>query len=298
VCRLAERTTSSRANGATDIPCRRARRVPVAAASSGHGRPTEVRIKQSNHLQCMKSCRSASRELLPTDQKVAGSSPAERTHQDRRESGPIVVSHPSHTDVVPPARVTDVATHVATRSGSSPAAVRVAGPGGGWRSAGTRVSGRARLAALAAVFGGSSTSLPERRPGRDQPVAGTSRRPPPPHAVSTARRHAVNLEEDREDHRRQRQGRGRQDHHRDTARGRAGPHRADRAHHADPKTSALRWSEQAGDLDFPVIAWPVRDLAPPRSRRLPATTSTWSSRASALDRHTVTAARDAQLLHY
>jgi len=30
---------------------------------------------------------------------------------------------------------------------------------------------------------------------------------------------------------------------------------------ADPKTSALRWSEQAGDLAFPVIAWPVRDLA-------------------------------------
>jgi len=30
---------------------------------------------------------------------------------------------------------------------------------------------------------------------------------------------------------------------------------------ADPKSSALRWSEQAGDLVFPVIAWPVRDLA-------------------------------------
>ena len=30
---------------------------------------------------------------------------------------------------------------------------------------------------------------------------------------------------------------------------------------ADPKGSALRWSEQAGDLPFPVIAWPVRDLA-------------------------------------
>ncbi len=30
---------------------------------------------------------------------------------------------------------------------------------------------------------------------------------------------------------------------------------------ADPRTSALRWSEQAGDLAFPVIAWPVRDLA-------------------------------------
>jgi len=30
---------------------------------------------------------------------------------------------------------------------------------------------------------------------------------------------------------------------------------------ADPKSSALRWSDQAGDLVFPVIAWPVRDLA-------------------------------------
>ena len=39
---LAERTTSSRANGTTDIPCRRARRVPVAAASSGHERLTGV----------------------------------------------------------------------------------------------------------------------------------------------------------------------------------------------------------------------------------------------------------------
>ena len=30
---------------------------------------------------------------------------------------------------------------------------------------------------------------------------------------------------------------------------------------ADPKTSALRWWEQAADLTFPVIGWPVRDLA-------------------------------------